>query len=471
MCGIIGITSQEEIADQLYNGLISLQHRGQDSAGIVTYKTKLNIKKGKGLVQNIFNQKNIKSLKGNIGLGHTRYTTVGSGSKQDIQPFYYEFPIPIAIAHNGNITNFLNLKEKHYIHSKCDAEAILHILAKHLTNNKTSKELFNHTFTKEEIFTAVEKTMQELEGSYSVVCMIPNQGLLAFRDPHGIKPLILGKKENSHIFASESTTLTGLNYEIIKDVEPGEAIFISKNQTHNKIINQKTHYPCVFEYIYFARPDSTLDNTSVQETREKLGCYLKKDCSSIKIDIVGEVPEAARPSAISLAKTINKEYNTILIRNQYIGRTFIQPNQNVRTKDVNLKLTPSEKIIENKNILVVDDSIVRGNTSKKIIQKLRNCNPKKIYFCSSAPPLKFPCIYGIDMQTKGEFIATKKTIEEIKETIKADGLIYQDIESLYKATNKKTLCTACFTGEYPTNVSQETLDKIEQERKESQQQQ
>ncbi len=466
MCGIIGISSQEEIADQIYNGLISLQHRGQDSAGIITYKTKLNIKKGKGLVQNIFNQKNIKRLKGNLGIGHTRYSTVGSGQEADIQPFYYDFPIPIALAHNGNLTNFPALKEKYYIQSECDAEAILHILTKHLTNHKDSQELFKHKFTKEEIFAAVDKTIKEIEGSYSIVCMIPNQGLLAFRDPHGIKPLVFGKKQENHIFASETTTLDSLNYEFIDDVKPGEAIFIS-SEVHRNIINQKTHHPCVFEYIYFARPDSVLDNTSVQQAREKLGHYLAEDCKDLDIDTIGEVPEAARPSAIGLAKAINKEYNSILIRNQYIGRTFIQPNQKIRTKDVSLKLTPSKKIIENKNILIVDDSIVRGNTSRKIIEKVRGCNPKKIYFCSSAPPLKYPCPYGIDMQTKGEFIATKKTIKEIKETIKADTLIYQDIESLYKATNKKTLCAACFTGEYPTNVSPEALEKIEQERKES----
>jgi len=468
MCGIVGIQGSEEVVSNIYDSLLIIQHRGQDAAGIVTYSDKFNIRKGEGLVRDAFQQENLNYLKGNIGIGHVRYPTLGGMGAENAQPFISNTPYGIAFAFNGNIINFDSLKEKlekdnrRIIISTSDAELLLNLLSEELSQNPN--------FSPDFLFEAIKRLFEKVKGSYSVVALIKDKGILAFRDPYGIKPLIFGKKENNFCVVSESVVLDTLGYNIERDVLPGEAIFFSTDgKLYTKKISEEKHCPCIFEYVYFARPDSIIDGISVYEARLNLGKNLAKEIrkKGINIDIVVPVPDTSRPVAISLAEELNVKYREGLMKNRYIGRTFIMPHQSKREELIRIKLSPVKEIMKGKKVLLVDDSIVRGTTSKKIVQLIRDAGAKEVHFASSSPPLKYPCYYGIDMQTKGEFIACKRSEENVREMIGVDSLTYQSVEGLIEAVSNdkvKNFCTACFTGEYPIKANAQEVQRIESSR-------
>ena len=478
MCGIIGIYGNSDVFKDLYQGLLSIQHRGQDSAGIITYDGHFHTKKGNGLVRDIFTADNFLRLKGNIGIGHTRYPTIGGGRGEDAQPFFVNSPFGIIMAHNGNVINYAELNKllldqyHRHLTSDNDVEIILNIFAQGLSVQNIKN------IEPENIFSAVKKVFEQVKGSYSVVAYIAGKGLVAFRDPYGIKPLVYGKREDgilpSYAVASESVSLNITNFSDIKNIGAGQALFIDeKRQIHTRNLARCPHTPCLFEWVYFARPDSYIDNVNVYDCRVNLGRFLADEIKkyNLDIDVVVPVPDSARDAAIEIARRLNLKYREALVKNRYIGRTFIMPADQKRKSSVRQKLNPIPSELKGKNVLLVDDSIVRGNTSRAIIELVRECGAKKVYFGSYSPPLRYPCVYGIDMQTKAEFIASNATIEQIAKKIGADKVIYQPLESLKKAVhigNKKItqFCGACFDGRYPTgDVTPEILEAIERDRK------
>jgi amidophosphoribosyltransferase len=480
MCGILGIFSTEPVIGKLYNGLLTLQHRGQDSAGILTYDDHFHLKKGNGLVRDIFDERNINRLKGTVGIGHTRYPTVGGGSVEDSQPFWINHPFGIAAVHNGNVMNFLDLKkelsEKSHkiINSNNDVEVILNIFAEALEKT-TVRDI-----TPENIFSAIRYVYKRVKGAYSVIMYIANRGMVAFRDPYGVRPLLFGINGQqllpSYAFASESVSLDLLGFSEIRDVPPGSAIFIDQNRViHEKKLQAAPFRPCIFEYIYFARPDSYLNKINVYQARVDLGKKLARQikASGLNIDVVVPVPDSSRPAAIEIARLLKLKYREGLVKNRYIGRTFIMPGDNLREKSIRHKLNPIAEVFLNKNVLIVDDSIVRGNTSRLIIQMVRQAGAKNVYFASYSAPLTNPCVYGIDMQTKAEFIAANSTLAEIAIKIGADRVIYLDIRAMERAVKKQnpaihSFCKACFSGQYPSgDVSESFLEQIEREREQN----
>jgi amidophosphoribosyltransferase len=469
MCGVIGIIGNTRAIDRIYPGLLALQHRGQDAAGAVTFERGFHLKKGNGLVLSVFNPKNIERLNGNAGIGHIRYPTVGTGSAEDAQPFLITTPYGIALAHNGNLVNFFDLKKDlvenqlRYLNSKCDAEVILNMLSVELSR----MDLQN--FGAEKIFSAVRAICKRMIGSYAVVALIAGKGLLAFRDKHGIKPLIMGKNGNSFCFASESVALDLLGYKEMRDVMPGEAMFIDMEKGfHNEQVATGKRSVCIFEYVYFARPDSIIDGLGVYEARLRLGEELGKEClkHNLKPDVVMPIPDTARGAAQLVAEVLGAKHREGLIKNRYIHRTFIMPTQAERVEAVRLKLNPIKPEIKGRDVMLVDDSIVRGNTSREIISLVRSVGARRVYYALYSPPLRFPCVYGIDMQTRGEFIARDKTVEEIRNSIDADALVYQTVPGLVRGVGggAQGFCTACFTGTYPTEVPAGLMERIEADR-------
>lgn len=477
MCGVLGIIDSGEVIGRMYTGLLTLQHRGQDSAGILTYDGKFHIKKGNGLIRDIFNEKHIARLKGNISIGHTRYPTVGEGSVEDAQPFWINSPFGIAAAHNGNVFNFNDLKKELFekshkiINSNCDVEVFLNIFAEYLEKSMRRESL------PDLIFNGVRHIYKKVKGAYSVVLYIAGIGMVGFRDPNGVRPLLFGTNRDQMLpafaFASESVTLNALGFGEIRDLEPGSVIFVDHNRkVFEKKLITAPFRPCIFEYVYFARPDSTINGINVYQSRVDLGKRLARKIreSGIDIDVVVPVPDSSRPSAIEIARVLKVKYREGLVKNRYIGRTFIMAGNPLRERSIRQKLNPIPEVFAGKNVLIVDDSIVRGNTSRSIIQMARGAGAKKIYIASYSAPLTNPCVYGIDMQTRSEFIASNSTPEQIAAKIGADKVIYQDIrdmEQAVRAQNKsiKSFCKACFTGIYPTgDVSPEFLERIEQER-------
>lgn len=472
MCGVLGVISRHEVGSEIYQGLLTLQHRGQDGAGIITYDGMFHMKKGNGLALRVFNEKNLARLQGNIGIGHVRYPTIGSASSEDVQPFYVNTPFGIAMAHNGNVTNYWGLKQElaekslRNLSSHSDVEVILNVFADELSR------LGVNQFTVDAGFRAVNRVFERAEGCYSVVAVVAGSGLLAFRDPYGIRPLVFGKKKGSYAVASEPVAFDLLGYEFIRDIAPGEAVFIDmKQQVYTRTLVATTHCPCIFEYIYIARPDSELDRIGVYEARLRLGAQLVEACQQrgIKPDVVVPIPDTARPAAGSLAQGLGLELREGFIKNRYIARTFIMPTQEQRVNSVRQKLNPIRSEIEGKRVLLVDDSIVRGTTSKEIVSMVRNKGAKAVYFALTCPPLRSPCVYGVDMSTRGEFIAKNHTIPEIEKLIGADALIYQTLEGMIDGVagsdRNRQFCTACFTGVYPTGVSKKTLEDFEKDRK------
>lgn len=484
MCGVIGLYGNNDAFPDLYRGMLAIQHRGQDSAGIITYSGRFHTKKGNGLVSDIFDADNAQRLKGPIGIGHTRYPTIGGGRGEDAQPFFVNSPFGIIMAHNGNVVNYTELKkilfDQHHriLNSDNDVEAILNLFAQELAEQKT-KDL-----SPEHIFKAVQGVFEKAKGSYSVVAYIAEQGMVAFRDPFGIKPLVYGKNEKgplpTYAIASESVSLNIMNFSDIRNIQPGQVLFIDNHRkVHSQKITAKHHTPCLFEWVYFARPDSFIDDVNVYKCRLVLGRLLAERIKkmNLKIDVVVPVPDSARDAAIEIARKLHLNYREALVKNRYIGRTFIMPSDKNRRRSIKQKLNPIPSEFKEKNVLLVDDSIVRGNTSRSIIEMVRECGAKKVIFASYSPPLRFPCVYGIDMQTHSEFIAAQADADLVAKKIGADKVIYQTLEDLEKAVhqgNRKLtkFCGACFSGDYPTgDVTPEILQHIEAERKSLQQNQ
>jgi amidophosphoribosyltransferase len=477
MCGVIGIWANDHIVRDMYQGLLAMQHRGQDAAGIITYDGRFHTKKGNGLVRDIFTAENIQRLRGNVGIGHTRYPTIGGGGGEDAQPFQVNSPFGIIMAHNGNVTNYKVLKEELFekyhrlLNSDCDVEIILNVFAQELGEQKT------RDLTPEHIFKAVEGVYKKIHGSYSVIGYVAEQGLVAFRDPFGIKPLVYGSRNDglvpSFAVASETVSLNLMNFSNIKSIEPGQAVFFDRDRkVHTKRLSCCHHTPCLFEWVYFARPDSIIDNANVYKVRVNLGRFLAAEIRrrKIPIDVVVPVPDSARDAAIEIARKLDLKYSEALVKNRYVGRTFIMPADDERKSSVRQKLNPIASEVKGKRVLLVDDSIVRGHTSRAIIEMIRECGAKKVYLASYSPPLRFPCVYGIDMQTKTEFVARNADEATVAKRIGADKVIYQSLDALKKAVmheNPKLseFCAACFDGVYPTgDISAELLNEIENER-------
>jgi amidophosphoribosyltransferase len=473
MCGIVGFFGgQNNVIYDLVDGLTSLQHRGQDSAGIVTFNKTFHIKKGLGLVNNVFKEKNIKRLIGNIGIGHVRYTTQGTNELINVQPFALNYPFGLSMVHNGNVTNFRELRkslyEEHHrlLETSNDLELILYTLAAEL-ETKDLKKLSIY-----DIFDSVENIQKKVKGAYSTITIIANRGFLVFTGTYGIRPLVMGKKETTegrpvYGFASESTCFDYLGYETISDVKPGEAIFIDNDMNvHRRTSKTKKRAFCVFEYIYFAREDSVIHNKLVASERVKMGKILAKRVKEAKLepDIVIDVPSSAYFFASALAEELNIPYRRGLAKNNHIGRSFISSTQKQRENVVRQKLNPIKEIIDGKKVAVVDDSIVRGTTSKHIVKLLKRAGAKEVYFISAAPEIKYPCMYGIDMAISTDLIASKNNLEEITEKIGADAVIYQSLSDIEKLYNDLPICHACFSGNYPTGDAVKYMKHIENER-------
>lgn len=479
MCGIIGIVSNEPVNQMLYDGLLVLQHRGQDAAGIVTSDDgRFYMHKSNGLVKDVFHTRHMRHLTGNAGIGHVRYPTAGSSSAAEAQPFYVNSPYGIVLGHNGNLTNSERLKEDmfkqdlRHINTNSDSEVLLNVFA-HAVEKSTQKNVL----TSDIIFDAVTSVFNRCNGAYAVVSMIANFGLLAFRDPHGIRPLVIGIKETEagpeYVVASESVAVDVLGFRLLRDVEPGEAIFIDLdgNFYSKQCVKSKKRAPCIFEYVYLARPDSLIDNVSVYQTRLNMGRTLAKKIISewgeTDIDVVIPIPDTSRPCAQEVALKLNADLREGFVKNRYIGRTFIMPGQALRKKSVRQKLNPIKIEFRNKNVLLIDDSIVRGTTSREIVQMARDAGANKVYFASAAPPVRYPNVYGIDMPSRQELLAHNRSDEEILKEIGADKLIYQDLEDLKSTVTEenqhlKSFDCSCFDGNYVTGDITETyLSKIE----------
>jgi amidophosphoribosyltransferase len=480
MCGILGVVGHSAVNQLLYDGLQVLQHRGQDAAGIVTASDKtFHMHKGSGLVRDVFRTRNMRSLRGTAGIAHVRYPTAGSAeSLAEAQPFYVNSPFGIVLAHNGNLTNTDELKadmfrhDLRHINTRSDSEVLLNVFAHEIAQRVQGFEL-----SVDAVFGAVAAVHRRVKGAYAVVAMIAGYGLVAFRDPSGIRPLVMGVHENEGktetMFASESVALDCSGFELLRDVLPGEAVFVTLNgDMHARQCADATRLaPCLFEYVYFARPDSVIDGASVYLARiamgDKLAEKVRRVLPQIDIDVVMPIPDTSRPSALQLAHALGLPYREGFIKNRYIGRTFIMPGQAVRKKSVRQKLNPVASEFRGCNVLLVDDSIVRGTTSKEIVQMARDAGARKVYFASAAPAVRFPNVYGIDMPTRAELLATDRDEEEIAREIGADAVIYQDLSALMEAVHSVNPAltefeTSCFDGKYITgDISQAYLDAIE----------
>ena len=480
MCGIIGIVANTPVNQMIYDGLTVLQHRGQDAAGIMTCdESRLYLRKDNGLVRDVFQTRHMLRLQGNVGIGHVRYPTAGCSSSAEAQPFYVNSPYGIALAHNGNLTNADSLKEDlfredlRHINTSSDSEILLNVFAHELQRQG------KYRIDEQDVFEAVARVHQRVKGAYAVVALIIGYGLVAFRDPHGIRPLMIGKRSGAggdeYVAASESVAIDALGFERLRDVEPGEAVFVDMagNFHARRCTEQFQYSPCIFEYVYFARPDSIIDGISVYKARLRMGEQLAKrilaEWPEHDIDVVIPIPDTSRTSALQLANTLEVNYREGFIKNRYIGRTFIMPGQQQRKKSVRQKLNPIELEFKGKNVLLVDDSIVRGTTSQQIIQMARDAGANKVYFASAAPPVRHPNVYGIDMPSKSELIGHGRDEAQIAEAIGADRLFYQQLDDLINAVlykkNKTQVThfdTSVFNGEYVTgDVTEAYLEHLQ----------
>ncbi|WP_294766281.1 amidophosphoribosyltransferase [uncultured Rhodoferax sp.] len=480
MCGIVGVVSNAPVNQLIYDSLLLLQHRGQDAAGIVTQQDrKFFMHKAKGMVKDVFRTRNMRALLGNSGLGQVRYPTAGNAfSEEEAQPFYVNAPFGIVLVHNGNLTNakalkaeLFNLDHRH-INTESDSEVLLNVLAHEIEVATRGLPLLP-----QELFSAVARVHRRIKGSYAVICHIAGHGLLAFRDPYGIRPLCIGKgADGTHMVASESVVLEGTSHQFVRDVQPGEAVFIALDGTvHAQQCADKPQLmPCIFEFVYLARPDSVMDGISVYQARLNLGETLAKRVVSTvppnEIDVVIPIPESSRPSAAQLAQLLGLPYREGFVKNRYVGRTFIMPGQGVRKKSVRQKLNVIASEFKGRNVLLVDDSIVRGTTSKEIVQMARDAGARKVYMASAAPPVRFPNVYGIDMPTSSELVAHNRTVEQVRELIGCDALIYQDVEGMKKAVGSlsKNLAgfdASCFDGVYVTgDISSDDIARLNENR-------
>jgi amidophosphoribosyltransferase len=493
MCGVIGVLGHGPVIADIVDGLLFLQHRGQDAAGVATFDgMTFRHHRAMGLVREIFDKVDLSFHTGSTGIGHVRYPTIGGGSVEDTQPFLVNSPFGITMAHNGNLTNFKGLRRelqercRRHVGSSCDVEVILNVFAdelSRLTNGSSSS--LDDPSTIDAIFQAVTGTFRRCRGSYSVVAVIAGVGLLCFRDPFGIKPLIYGRRADGKdgrgqrwMVASESCALVSQGFKVERDVQPGEAILFRPGQPPlaRQVATPKPHL-CIFEFIYFARPDSEIDGISVYKARMRLGSALARrweEGEGADVDAVIPVPDSSRPAAQQMASKMKKPFREGLLKNRYIGRTFIMPGDENRKKGIRWKLSPVRLEIKGKRVLLVDDSIVRGNTSKAIIQMVRETGAREVHMASSCPPLRFPCVYGVDMSTRREFIARDRTDEQVRQAIGADSLLYQRQDDMVAACRppneegERRFCMACMDGSYPTgDVTPEVLAEIENERVEA----
>ena len=480
MCGIVGIVGQGPVNQSLYDALLVLQHRGQDAAGIVTGEgEKLHLRKDSGLVRDVFRTEHMLYLRGNMGLGHVRYPTAGLGSCAEAQPFYTNSPYGIVLAHNGNLINAEALRRDLYaedlrhLNTESDSEVLLNIFAHELQLQGKLR------IDERDVFDAVAGVHRRCRGGYAAVLMIPGFGICGFRDPHGIRPLVYGKRETDagieYMIASESVALDTLGFELIADIAPGEAVFIhADGRLYTKqCAEQPVLSPCIFEFVYFARPDSIIDNISVHRARlrmgKKLAAKIKRAWKDHDIDVVIPIPETSRTAALQVANGLGIGFAEGFIKNRYIGRTFIMPGQKVRKQSVRRKLNAIDLEFRRKNVLLVDDSIVRGTTSRQIIQMARDAGAQRVYFASAAPPVRYPNVYGIDMPIASELIAHGRSEDEVCRLLRADGLIFQDLDDLIEAVQKKNKSdvdrfdTSVFDGEYVTgDVTAQYLEQLEQ---------
>lgn len=475
MCGIVGVVSQTPVNQLIYDALLLLQHRGQDAAGIVTQEgRKFYMHKAKGMVRDVFRTRNMRSLPGRVGLGQVRYPTAGNAhSEEEAQPFYVNAPFGLVMVHNGNLTNAQALKQElfqtdhRHINTESDSEVLLNVLAHEL--EKVTRGI---SLKPSDVFAAVRGVHRRVKGSYAVIALIAGHGLVAFRDPYGIRPLCFGRGEGGLMVASESVALEGTGFELERDVQPGEALFIdAQGQLHHETCaDQVHHHPCIFEYVYLARPDSVLDGISVYQARLNLGKTLAKRVISTvppsEIDVVIPIPESSRPSAMELAHLLGRPYREGFVKNRYVGRTFIMPGQAVRKKSVRQKLNVIASEFKGRNVLLVDDSIVRGTTSREIVQMARDAGARKVYLASAAPPVRYPNVYGIDMPTPQELVAHGRTPEEVRQSIGCDALIYQDVDAMKQTIGALNPSLAgfdasCFDGHYVTgDITPEDIERM-----------
>ena len=482
MCGIVGVVSNAPVNQLIYDALLLLQHRGQDAAGIVTQQErKFFMHKAKGMVRDVFRTRNMRSLPGNCGLGQVRYPTAGNAySEEEAQPFYVNAPFGIVLVHNGNLTNAKALKDElfstdhRHINTESDSEVLLNVLAHEI--EKTTRGL---PLQPADIFAAVKNVHRRVKGSYAVIALLAGHGVLAFRDPFGIRPLCMGRSADGSgtvLLASESVALEGTAHTFERNIEPGEAVFVDlQGQVHAQQCADKPQLnPCIFEFVYLARPDSVMDGISVYQARLNLGEALAKRVISTvppnEIDVVIPIPESSRPSAAQLAQLLGLPYREGFVKNRYVGRTFIMPGQSVRKKSVRQKLNAIASEFKGRNVLLVDDSIVRGTTSREIVQMARDAGARKVYLASAAPPVRYPNVYGIDMPTPTELVAHNRTVEQIQHIIGCDALIYQDVDGMKRAIGKlstriKDFDASCFDGVYVTgDITPEDIARLNESR-------
>ncbi len=472
MCGIVGIYSHNQVAPDLYDSMIQLQHRGQDAAGIITCDVQFHVKKGIGLVQDIFEQRHMERLRGPVGIGHTRYPTSGSRTDDEVQPLWTSVPNGIAFAHNGNIVNYREMRRevqenrKRYLNSYSDSEMLMQLFADELhrcIGSEPDRSISDEAFF-QGLCDSAEEMFRSVEGAVSAVMIIKDRGLVAIRDPHGIRPLVYGRREVTaeaadHIFASEDAMFYMLGFNRVRDVQPGEIVFVSRDRrVYSRRLRAGRFTPCIFEYVYFARPDAMLNNVNVYRSRLRMGQNLGKlwlrTYPEIKPHVIIPAPATSNTMALSMARELGVNYSEGLYKNPFIGRTFIMPDQAQRRQSVRYKLSPQELEIRNKDVLIVDDSIVRGTTSKEIVHMVREFGARRVYFASACSPVVQPCYYGVDIPTREELIASRMSEAEIREYLGADLLLYQTVEDLVEAVTRKgdhqidTPCTACLGGTY-----------------------
>lgn len=472
MCGVIGIVGSAAAAEEAYQALLLMQHRGQDSAGILTndsYDNSIHMHRGSGLVDQVFDAQKLNQLRGQIAIGHTRYSTIGDIKEGDIQPSTINFPFGISLAHNGNVVNvdeireYLKEKRKRFIFSNNDSEVMINLIADELVTQGFENFCFEH------LKVAIKSLFTKSKGAYSVIGSLSGKGFFAFRDPRGIRPLVMGKRKyntnqqaperESFCFSSESNTINYLEYEFLRDLDPGELIYIDQDGNFfNAILETQEMKNCMFEWIYFANPESTLSGKNVYSARIGLGKLLAKnlkqaiDKKEVEVDVIVPIPESSRVSAIALSEESGIPYRELLIKNRYIQRSFILNSQKSREKAVRRKLSPVKEEIFGKHVLLVDDSIVRGTTSKHIIEMIRKCGAKSVSIASTCPPILHPCFYGIDFPYEKDLIAFGKSMKEIRLAIQADRIFYLQYEQLFEALESKNICTACLDGEYPVSI-------------------
>ncbi|MNK06219.1 Amidophosphoribosyltransferase [compost metagenome] len=469
MCGVVGLIGEDRAGEKLYPALFALQHRGQDAAGILSYdfdRSQFHLEKDLGLVEDVFTSERQLRLKGTMALGHTRYSTIGTVDKEDLQPLFLSYPYGMGMIHNGNVTNYdevvdyLRNQKLRWTFSRNDLEILMHMVAIGLASRKESQNL------PESLSLAVKELLAKVQGAYSVIGMLAEQGMFAFSDAQGIRPLLIGRKKTgskySYCFASEKQVFFGLGYEFWRDLKPGELVFVDREQNlHSFALSEKQARPCMFEWIYFAGSETEWHGRPVYEVRLKLGEILAEECrkKGIDVDVVAPVPDTSRAAATRMAEVLGRPYREVLIKNRYVQRSFIINQPELRKMMVNLKLSPVESEIRGKSILLVDDSIVRGTTSARIIRLLRESGAAKVYLASTCPPIRHPCFYGIDFPDGESLVAHKRTEAEVEKILEVDGLVFLPLNRLKEGLGLQSLCSACLDGDYPVPVSTENFLK------------